>query len=216
MSEQFDDQPESDPADIALHALAEHIRCHIKGLDVLEEWPTANQKLNYPSVTITTGEPKRTPWRPYVVRRTPADHCGIAKAYIAVAMWDDVFQMDLWTRTKPERKRVAQKLLTLFNDQQDPDGGMEWTPDGLSLKMDGNHGELCRYEIQSAKCMDDEAAAQRQERRQMFKVIINFREVRERSYYTMKQIQVAGDMTTSEKEFTDDASDTEISDLFRT
>lgn len=173
----------SDVPDIALSTLANFISTNIPALTVKQEWPYANEPLKFPSLTISTNEPKRTPIMPVLLSQTAPDVNHKITITEAVAWWDDTFQLDLWTRNKAERRDFTDQIIALFNSQMSVTGN-----DGLALPMTDHFNELCSYEITTIKCVDDEAAAQRQERREMIKVIINCRELRQRVVYAMVNI----------------------------
>ncbi len=177
-----------DIPDIALTTLANFIRLNVPTLTVLEQWPYANEKLTYPSLTITMGKPKRMPEIPYEISCTAPDRHKKVVSNLVVASWDFNFQLDLWCRDKAERKDYTEKVLTLFNSQQVDLSGLD-KPDGLSLNMAAHFNESCRYEIDTIEPIDDEAGAQRQERREKISVLVNCREVRQRTYYAMVTIQ---------------------------
>lgn len=172
----------------ASQTLADFLASNISGLTVLQEWPAANQQLKYPSVTLTTGTPKRMPLMPYQVGITTPDSKNQVVQTNVVASYDVSFQLDLWTRTKIERDQVLGSIITLFNSEEFQTSGHDQT-DGLSLVLEDYFGEYCRYEIDTHEFVDDEASAQRQERRVRIVVLANLREVRQRTYYAMTKIE---------------------------
>ena len=60
----------------------------------------------------------------------------------------------------------------------------------LNLVLSDYHMETAAFEIVSHECVDDEAAAQRQERREKIVVIVNVREITKQTYYAMTSIQL--------------------------
>ncbi len=198
------------PMDVAVATLAAFIRTSIPALTVKEEWPYANEKLVYPSLTITTGNPKRTPYSTatQLTLSTP-DIDGKVTTTEVIAEWDDTFQLDLWTRDKNERRIFTDKIVDLFGSQWHTQG-----VDGLSLVMSGNFAEICRYTIDVCKVQDDEAAAERQERRQLFKILVNCNEVRQRSYYAIKSLIVYDEVDTGSHPLTDDTDNTDTTVIF--
>jgi hypothetical protein len=202
--------PTSDVMDSCLSALATYLAGQISGLTILQEWPYANQQLTYPSLTISTKDPKRTPSMPILVSQTAPNESNQITANEAVAEWDDIFQMDLWTRSKAERKTITAQILDAFNAQEMDASGKNKS-DGLSLQITDQYGEYARFEIENVQCVDDEASAQRQERREKITVIVNCREIRQRTYYAMTSIQLYGQVASNQDSdgFTDDTTDTE-------
>lgn len=200
-----------DVPDIAVETLAQFIEKNICELTVRREWPYANQQLKYPSLTISTGNPKRTPLMPEQIAITAPDFQNKVVATEIVAEWDDTFQLDLWTRTKEERAIYTNKLIALFNSQEMGEDiqGID-QPDGLSLPLVNYFGEIARYDLDTFKCVDDEQAAERQERREKITVLINCREIRQRTYYAMVTIQAGVNTAKSEPVFEDDSENEEV------
>lgn len=202
-----------DPVSLSLETLAAFIRTNVIGLTVLEEWPYANQKIAYPSITITVaGTPKRVPEMPYQIAKTNPDGDNKIVVSEVVASYDFSFQMDLWCRNKLERKQFTDKVISLFNSQEMDNTGNN-IPDGLSLQCSQMFNEWIRYEIESYQPFDDEAGAQRQERREKFAVLVNFREVRQRTYYAIINTELHSDISATD-ELTDDLDNTEETDIF--
>jgi hypothetical protein len=184
-----------DVPDVMIKTLAAFLRTAIPALTVLEEFPYANQQLKYPSLTISSNKPERTPEMPYQVSQTQPDSKNMVVANEVVAHWEDTLQLDLWARDKGERANYTACIVKLFAT------ATANQIDGLTLPMPLHFNEPCRYEIDTIECKDDEAAAQRQERRELIKVLVNCNEIVQRSYYAMIKVQVAVG--------TDDSDDTE-------
>lgn len=172
----------ADVADIALATLADFLSSAIPGLKVNQEFPYATEKLVYPTLTISTNKPTRIPLMTYTDSVSSPDQNGQVVANEVVAEWDDTFQLDLWCKDKGQRKQFTEAIIAAFASQ--------WPqPDGLSLPMPLHFNEICRYDIDTVQCIDDEASAQRQERREKITVLVNCREIRQRKYYAIKSVQ---------------------------
>lgn len=188
------DSTNLDPMEYALQGLCDFLKAQIPILTVLPEWPYANQKLTFPSITVTTGSAKRVPLMPEQIACTdPIEDdqdvdFGKVMATEIVAEYDDTWQVDLWTRNKLERAQLIRQIIDAFNSQEMSADGKN-NPDGISLTLTAYHNVIARYEIQDHESVDDEAAAQRQERREKFRILVNFREVKLRKYYAMKNIE---------------------------
>ncbi len=197
-----------DVPSIAVDALKNWLEINISGLTCYDEWPYGNQQLKYPAITIFTGQATRMPLMPEVDSVTEPDVNNKVIANEVVAEYDFNLQLDLWCKNKLERKQTLAKLLTAFNGQESDTSGAN-NPDGLTLVVPNYFNMPVRFEIQNHKHKDDEQAAQRQERRELISVIVNCREIRQRTYYAMKQIQsVVGSGSTD-----DQTSDTETNDV---
>jgi hypothetical protein len=197
-------------ADVAKATLVAFLKANTTGLTVIDEWPYGNQKIAMPSATISTTKPKRMPAMPVQISVTEPDINGQVVANEYVADWDDVFQIDLWCRNKVERTSFTSQILGLFNSQElNPEG-----VDGLSLQMTTYFNEWCRYEIDTVECVDDAAAAERQERREKIMVLVNCREIVQRTYYAIKTLTVFNQATDQESALTDDTTGTDENTIF--
>jgi len=204
----------SDVPDIAKATLVTFLQNNITGLTVIDEFPYGNEAIAMPSVTVSTNKPKRTPcMTPIIVSQTSPNESNQIVANEYVADWDDTFQLDLWCRNKAERSNFTQLILALFNSQEEDSSGND-KPDGLSLQMTAHFNEWCRYEIDSTQCVDDSAAAQRQERREKITVLVNCREIAQRTYYAITQLTLNSQASDANSALTDDSSDTETFNYF--
>ena len=187
--------PSSDVIESCVSALADFLSSQIAGLTVFQEWPSANQALSYPSLTISTGaSPKRTPSIMVQVSQTEPDSNNQIVVNEHIADWDDNFQLDLWTATKPQRTQVLAQIIDAFSSQEMDSTGAN-NANGLSISLPDQYGEIARFDIGSVQRIDDEASAQRQERRVKISVLVNCREIRQRTYYAMKQILIATEVS---------------------
>ncbi len=181
----------------SIEALAIWLRANITGLTVLDEWPYGNQQLTYPSLTIFTGQAKRMPLMPETIAVTSPDENNKVVATEVVAEYDFKAQLDLWCRTKLERKQILANILTAFNSAEMDSTGAN-NPDGLNLILSSYFNTIVSYEIDWHQHKDDEQAAERQERREMISIVVNLREVRQRTYYAMVTIQTKAGVGTSD------------------
>jgi hypothetical protein len=123
-------------------------------------------------------------------------------------MWDDTFQLDLWTRYKLQRDIYLAKILKAFSRQQnDKIGVADGRSEGITLKLHGYSEHVyARFDVDTTQCIDDEAAAQRQERREKITVLVNTREIRKQVGYAMKVIQIEAEVTAENVDLADDAT----------
>ncbi len=184
-----------DPSEIALATLSKFIAKSFPKLTLIDEFPYGNEQLSYPSMTISISKSKRTPKIAWVDKTSEPDDDGIVLQNTVVAEWDLNLQLDLWCRDKLERREYVENIIKLFNSQEGGIGIKE-NSDGLSLKMEDMFCEIARYEIDTVEPMDDEAAAQRQERREKIAVITNFFEIRQKSYYAIRKTVIKSQVAT--------------------
>jgi hypothetical protein len=190
----------TDIVSMAMDALGTWLAANISGLTVLDEWPYGNQKLTYPSITTFTGQAKRTPlMNVETLSVTSPDSNNKVVATEVVAQYDFKAQLDLWARNKLERKQVLAKLLTAFNYSQVDTTGSN-NPDGLNLTLSNYYNQIVSYEIDWHQHKDDEQSSERQERRELISILVNLREIRQRTYYAMVNIQTETGVGTSDND----------------
>lgn len=189
--------------DYAVEALKGYLEKSIKGLTVYTEWPYGNQQLKYPTLTITTRLQKRMPMNPIETESVTApDINNLVIATQIVAEWDATWQLDLWTDNKQNRSEFSQKIIDAINFQEVSNTDPR-EDDGLRLKLCDYFNSWVEYQIQDSQNVDDEQAAQRQERRAKINLLVNFREIRQRSYYAIKKVQIGLDAIPSDFEDAD-------------
>lgn len=190
--------------DAAVDGLANYLK-GISGLNVETEWPDSNEQLQMPSVTLTAGKDKRTPIQPEEVSRTLPDDNNQVVQVVATAHYDLSIQLDLWCRTKAERRQFLNAILGAFNASENNSDA----PSGLSLQLTNYFNVYARYEIDAHEFRDDEVAAERQERRATIMLLVNTRECVSRTMYAINQTTVLQQTDSANSPLTDDAQHTE-------
>jgi hypothetical protein len=197
--------PSLGAVDAAVDGLNTFLAAQIPALTVLTEWPAANKKLNYPSVTLTVGLDKRTPIQPETYSVGAPNGSGQVVEALVVADYEIQIQLDLWTRNVAERRQYLNAIIALFNAALIADTG----PAGLSLELTNYFNIFARYTIDTHEFRDDELAVERQERRARISLLVNTREIVNRTMYAINTIVVDVGVTTSPEEMTDDTANTE-------
>lgn len=151
------------------------------GVVVLGEWPDANQELKMPSLTIFSGEPKYMNRPPEQVSVTDPDANHQVVVTEIVGEYDTKFQLDLWCANKLTRNQILGQLLTALNPDE--------STMGLSLKLDQYFGEWVRFDLDGHVLVDDDAGAQRRERRAKIDLLVNCRAIRQRVAYAIINIE---------------------------
>jgi hypothetical protein len=200
---------QADAVACCVSGLAAYLVAQIPSLNVEQEWPYGNEQLTYPTLTIFAGKAPLTQNPPYVVSQgTMNTSTGLIIANECMGSYDCVFQLDLWCRDKLQRQQYLDLILAAF-DAQATDGSGNNNPAGLSLQLSSYFNEWARFDIQDHQHKDEEAAAQRKERREMINVLVNCRVIRQRTYYGIKSITVENEISTQEVDFSDDTTDTD-------
>lgn len=197
-----------------LSALASYLAGHVTGLTVFTEWPSANQQLVYPSLTIFTGQVKIMNRQPEQVAITTPDVDNKVTVTEVIGEYDAKMQLDLWCATKLQRDTVLGQVLDAINlatTSSNPQGVNNAA--GLSLQLSDYFNEWVRFDLDAFTYMDDEAAAQRQERRVKIDLLLNCRAINQRTLYAIIQGQtvIGASISTS---LVDDNSGTETRDAF--
>lgn len=192
--------------------LVAYIKAQVPALTVLNEFPAANVKLTYPSLSVFSQPAKFTNHMP-VVLATTTPVAGQVTATEDVGEYDLKMQLDLWTRTKPERDTILGQVLDAINAAVADTTGNNNSM-GLQLQLADYFNEWARYDIDGHQYLDDEAAAQRQERRVKIDVLANVRAIRQRTYYAMSHIQANVGAETQDSQMTDDTTATDLNLIF--
>jgi hypothetical protein len=166
-----------DAADAVLDNLATYLAAQVPGLTVRKEWPSANQALVYPSLTIFSGQVTYTPLQPYETARTAPDVNNQVVSTLVVGEWDGKLQLDLWCRNKVERQNIGKQVRDAINKQVNPQG--------LSLQMADYFNEWVRFDVDSYNQVDEEAGVQRQEFRTKLSLLFNVKEVAQKTDFGM-------------------------------
>ena len=186
-------------------ALVAYLQGLIPEMQISDEWPYANQVLKYPSLTITQlGDAARTPLMPETDSVGPQNDVGQVVANEITAEYDYQLQLDLWCADKLMRRQYTNSLLEAFRDPPTPSGAN--IADGLTLAVPDYYNVPARLEIVSHAHRDDEQSAQRQERRERIVLVVNVREITQRTYYAMKSIQTQVDVSESDESALDTAN----------
>lgn len=179
-------------------ALVAYLQARIPEMQISDEWPYANQQLKYPSLTITQlGNATRMPLMPEQDSLSAIGDDGKITANEVTAEYDYQLQLDLWTSDKLSRRQYTNALLESFRDPTPGNTGINIS-DGLTLAVPDYYNIPARLEIVSHAHRDDEQSAQRQERRETIVVVVNVREITQRTYYAMKRIQAVLDVSESD------------------
>lgn len=198
--------PQTNPSDACLDALSTYLLGRIPALTIYREWPYGNQKLKYPTVALTHSRPQIMNLPPETIAVGAPNNKGQVVATEIVGEVDFKIYMDLWTANKADRDIYLGLLIGAINAQVDDASGNN-NPAGLSLQLTSYFNDWVRYDLDGYNHIDDEAAAQRQERRAKIDLLVNARIIQRRTYYQMSTIEaeVGVEQTTAELDLLDDS-----------
>jgi hypothetical protein len=162
----------------ATDALVTYLQGAISGLAVKSEWPGANEKLVYPTLTIFAGKVPTMNRMVETLSVTTPDVNNQVVATEVVGEHDFKMQLDLWCSSKSQRNTILGQLFAAINK-----------PVSLALQLTSYFNDWVCYSIDGHQYMDDEAAAQRQERRVKIDLLVNCRAIRQSTYYAMKHLE---------------------------
>jgi hypothetical protein len=170
-----------------MKALAAHIVSLMPELtDVMNEWPEANESLEYPVLSMIQGNPQYSNMIPEFVSKTDLDAEKKTVSKWVVGMWDWKVQLDLWCGNKEERSTLSEKLFDIMNpDTVHADG----VKNGLRLQLSNYHDVWVEFDISDQKVEDDEIGSQRREWRMQFTLLGNVNRIIERTDYGMETIE---------------------------
>jgi hypothetical protein len=142
--------------------------------EVLDEWPEANEQLEYPALSMMQGNPQYTNMFPEFLAKTDLDDDKLTTSDWVVGMWDWKVQLDLWCGSKTERNDLSDKLFQALNpDVVNPDG----VKNGLGLQLADYYNIWARFDIADQRIEDSEVESQRREWRIQFTLLANVRQV---------------------------------------
>lgn len=178
----------SDPVQAVTELLRTTMAAAISGLTVLDEWPNANQKLTYPSLTLFSKSPRYMALPNEEIARTAPDVDNKCLVTYIVGEYDYRMQLDLWCANKVSRGVTLGAVLAFLDAQSMVALGGNKAA-GLSLTLTNYFNTIARLDYDGHQNIDDEAGAERQERRVKIDLLVNVRAIRQRSMYAIKSIQ---------------------------
>jgi hypothetical protein len=183
----------------SLSALAVYLGAEIPGLTIYKEWPSANQKLTYPTLSLFSGQPRLMNLPPEQVAITAPDSDNMVTATYVIGELDFKLQADLWCANKMQRDENLGKVLDAINKSAASVAGNSVA--GLSLQLADYFDSFVRYDLDGFTYVDDEASAQRQERRAKLDILVNCRAIKQVKAPAVKTIQVKEGVATNDKDW---------------
>lgn len=165
-----------------IQEFGEYILTKIPTLNVSYEFPSANQALVLPSMTITQvgGAPFIPEMNPYVLSQgTLVTHKKDIR-YV-VGSYEFNLQVDLWCRTKEERNEYYQKFFKAMTSQ--------FPVLGLTLTLENYYSSVCRYNMTSFLKEDAEISSQTREWRVKITIIADCLAIFEKSEFIIESIE---------------------------
>ncbi len=151
-----------------LEALGSYLDTMIPELvQVLYQFPEANDVLKYPSLCITTTSTEHQNQMPYIYSMGAIPTAAPIKTATKYVVGEYVFglQLDLWASSKEQRHALYDKFYTGFNSQL--------PKAGLFLTLKNYHNVNCNYLITAVDYQDSDIDAQRKEWRAIIRVEAN-------------------------------------------
>jgi len=157
--------------------------------EVLEEWPDANQQLNYPALSIlSSNPPKQTPCHPWLYKTGVINGANKSVNQWVVGNFDWTLQLDAWLGNKPERNRFHELISTKLFMGQFLDSLSEVS--GISLQLPNYHNIICRYDLIGYRFDDSEAGSQRQEWRIKMDVLAHCKQIVEKEEFQIVETEI--------------------------
>lgn len=176
--------------DEVIFRLAEEVRARVPEIkQVLEEWPNANQELQYPALSILSAtNVQQTPCHPYLLEVGTIDAQNKSINKWIVGNFDWKLQLDVWCGNKPERNTMHEAISTKLFVGQFLDSINEIT--GISLQLLNYHNILCRYDLVGYRFDDSEAGSQRQEWRIKMDVLAHCKQIVEKEEFQIVETEI--------------------------
>lgn len=157
---------------------------------VLDEFPSDNRRLEYPSISIITTDTRFRSMAPYISETTAPDVNHKILVKYVVGFYDIDLQLDLWARNKEERNDIFNLLFNALNPNINPMG--------VSLQLTDYYDQYCQYDFIGSSIEDNEQQAQRREWRIKIDILTNAKALLVKEKYAMT------DLTQPEHEISDD------------
>ena len=158
-----------------IKTLKRHIEANTTAFkNVYEEFPNANEKLLYPSVSLETKPSNFIPYPPTPVRTTPhpTDPTKIF-LFEKVGSYEVPIQLDIWARDKVQRNEMYKVFFRLFNKGYFKNSA----PMGLSIELIDSNNTIARYEQLGYNYIGKEEGAIRGEWRVIINLMANFNQI---------------------------------------
>jgi hypothetical protein len=132
-------------------ALAADIAAKVPALvQVLPEWPEANQLLNMPAATIETQQPLYERCAPYLLSLGSVANNQATSLYI-VGEYTLQMQLDIWTKYKVQRGALYEAV---FQALQPSGSGWRGGNAGYTLQLAAYYNEWTNFTLKGYKFMD--------------------------------------------------------------
>lgn len=165
--------------------LVEHLRTAVPNLEtVLDNFPSPNQKMIFPAVSVHARTPSYVPIPAYVIQRGAASgpsNNRVATIRRAVGLYDFELQLDLWAAYKPQRDSLFEEIVTAFNQDS--------AKHGIDLTLADYFNEHTHFSLAGGEYLDGEESAQRNEWRAIWTVHCSVRVVSEKSEHIIETIE---------------------------
>jgi hypothetical protein len=166
-----------------MEALGTYLKGEIRSLkQVLYDFPAPNVVLQYPSLSIISGNPEFAPEsNPYILEQGEMN-AATKKADVdrVVGTYEFKLQLDFWCRDKVERFKIYDEFFKAFHREVDPMG--------LNLQLSKYYDVWCRYDQIGYQNEDSEISSQRAEWRVIINVLAQCKAVLGKSEFIMETI----------------------------
>lgn len=181
------------PTKAILEALGTHLKTAMPKIKAIAyDWPNPNVALQYPCVTITTGQPKFENMMPEFLSRS-ATIGTKATARYEVGNYEFSLQVDIWCGSKEERFRIYDDFFKALN--------AEVEVMGLALQLSKYYDIFARYDLVGYDFNDGEEPSQRAEWRARLEVRASCKAILEKTQYIITQpIEGAAEITDNDIE----------------
>lgn len=170
-----------------IKTLVKHFQASGMFPKVYGEFPSPNQELEFPALTLQSQPAIFTPSPPLTLSLEdhPTDTTKVF-AVQEVGQYSIPIQADIWAGYKDERSVAYRKFFETFNKEYFQNGG----PMGLSLELLDYHNGIARFEQLGYNFLDGEEGAQRGEWRVIINLEASFRAREKVTRARMSDIQL--------------------------
>ena len=161
-------------------------------LEAYDDFPSANQKLKFPSFSLFTRDPIFVPRVPYVVGKgdkiEDGDDAGKFPVKYVIGQYEFNLQLDFWCESKFQRHDILEEFIQAFNSV-DPTAG-------ITFSLRDYHDECAHAFVVGTSFMNDsEESSQRGEWRVKVNIRADLRAIKEKLENLMETIEYTTETT---------------------
>ncbi len=177
--------PLNAPVELCSDALEAYFRKHMSELkDVIQDFPTPNIPLVFPSLAITNSADDGcySSLSPYETEEPEPTELLSQTSVFVVGHWDFKMYLDFWCSSQPDRNKIFAKANELLNPDVETMG--------LRLQLPNYHDAWASFDVSGIRHEDKEVSAQTGEWRVTITLLVHAPHLREAKEFLIKTVEL--------------------------